>query len=260
MGPLILRKHQWRVRYEVLRGPVADQAELRKLSAIDDPRVPDDLLLATAMTAATVSAAFIEIMDGGCFTAAPCLCCYSVRSAEYMREAASALRLFCSYHDPASFVAHRAYGRAVLAAARDLLPAEVARIRKWMSRLQNAPEGLRKFHRLEKNICVAIPACRPGTLWVYSTPDGRRLLRHLARALPRELGALSVSVASSDANTFPRFRLRMYAANLCGGEGQGTAQDVLLSSALAWAEKRKKARLTSREGATNPGPLARKLP
>jgi len=224
---------------DILVGEVSEAPEeLRRLSGVDSPEIPDDLFVATAATAAASSPAFLEIMDSGCFTAAPCLCCYSVKAAEYMREAASALRLFCGYHSPTAFVAHRSYGRAVALLARDLLPAEVRRIQQWLARLEATPEILRTVHRLEHGICVALPVCQPRTIWVYSTPDGRRLLRHLARSLPRSCGTLSVAVASSSAAALPRFRFRMYAATICADESVLNQQELLLGNVLAWVEKR----------------------
>ena len=253
MGPLILREHQWRLHFEVMLGAVAETpGELRRLSGIDDPKIPDDVFSATAATAATTSAALLEILDSGCFVAAPCICCYSVRSAEHMREASSALRLFCRYYSSASFAGHRDYGRAVLTLARDLLPIEVAKVQKWLARQNSTPEVLRAIHRLERGLCVAVPACRPRTLWIYSTPDGRRLLRHLARSLPRALGVLSVSVASSSADSLPRFRFRMYAATLRNESGSPQSEGPnmhaeLLCSVLAWAEKRRAKHTKSRK-------------
>lgn len=239
MGPLILRDHQWRIRLDLLAETVvAPPEQLRPLcGAPDCADIPDDLLIAAAATGASSTAAFLDILDGGCFVGAPCLCCYSVRSPEHMREAIASLRLFRTYHNPDTFVVSRAFGRAVATLSRDLRPEEIVLVQKRLARLDSTPETIREVHRLARGVCIAAPACHPKTLWVYSTPDGRKLLRHLTRTLRRaaDCGALSVTVASSDPGALPRFRFRMYAATLCAAEAPAAA-DLLLSMVLEWAK------------------------
>jgi hypothetical protein len=243
-----LREHQWRVRLAILVGEVAaTPEELRRCcGAPDDAKVPADLLLAAAATGPATGPAFLDIMDGGCFVPAPCLCCYSVRSPEHMREATAALRLFQEYHDPAAFVTLRSYGRAVATLARDLHPDEVIMVQKRLSRLESTSAAVREIHRLERSICVAVPACQPNVLWVYSTPAARRLLRHIARTLGRDdaaRGTLSVAVASSSLSALPRYRYRMYSATLnlalpsC--EIAANANELLLAIVLDWARARR---------------------
>lgn len=240
---------RWRVQLGALTGAPASPAQLRAILATeagdlktfgadtDLAAIPDDLLVTAAMSGATTSMALLDILDGACFARAPCLCCYAAHSAARAREAAAALRMFRQYFDADSYVRSRAYARAVAAMSRDLRPEEAAEVKDHVARLDTTPDTVREINgsslgeaRAGPGLCVVLPPCQPGVLWVYSTPEGRRLLRHLAR---KGGGPVKVTVASSDPGTTPRFRYRMYAASLVAG---GTP--ALLDTALAWVRAR----------------------
>ncbi len=214
----------------------ARAAELRALGADADPAlVPDDLLLAAAAAGALVAPPFLDILEGGCFALAPCLCCYASRSARDAREADAALALFRRYYDARSYLESRAFVRVVAALLRDPGPDELAGVAAHLAALDSTPGEVREINeRWAGRLCVATPGCQPGVLWVYSSADGRRLLRHLARGLRRGGAPVKVTVASSDARVYPRFRYRMYAAALAGGLAGGTGLE-LLHAALEWA-------------------------
>ncbi len=257
---------RWRVQLALLTSaPQASPAHLRTILAAeagdlktfgadtDLEAIPDDLLVTAAMSGATTSMAFLDILDGACFAHAPCLCCYTAHSAARAREAATALRVFCQYFDAGSYVRSRAYARAVAAMLRDLRPEEAAEVKAHIARLDTTPDTVREINGSTlggprgPGLCVALPSCQPGVLWVYSTPEGRRLLRHLAR---KGGGPVKVTVASSDPGMSPRFRYRMYAASLVACVGaeappaptqapppaptQATPPASLLDTALAW--------------------------
>jgi hypothetical protein len=244
----------WRVRLAALAGTPASPEELRAILAagagdlktfgadVDPAAIPDDLLVTAAMSGATTSLALLDILDGACFARAPCLCCRAALSAARAREAAAALRMFRQYFDAGSYVHSRAYARVVAAMLRDLRPEEAAEVRDHIARLGATPDAVREINGsglggLGGGLCVALPPCRPGVLWVYSTPDGRRLLRHLAR---KSGSPVKVTVASSDPAVCPRYRYRMYAAAPVAGLAAGAAP--LLDTALAWARARRAAR------------------
>jgi hypothetical protein len=202
--------------------------------------LPDDLLITAARAGATMSMTFLDILDGGCFVPAPCLCCYAAHSAGSAREAATALRLYLQYYEPASYVGSRAYVRAVAAMARDLEPEELAELKEGLARLNSTPELAREANSSLSGLCVAVPPCQPEVLWVYSTPAGRRLLRHLARKRAPHGGAAApvrVTVASSDLAATPRYRYRMYAAASLAEQAEGAAGGThrLLEEAASWA-------------------------
>jgi hypothetical protein len=247
---------RWRVQLGAFAGRAAAPATLRALLApsadelealgaeTDVAALPDDLLVAAAVSGPLTSMPFLDILDGGCFARAPCLCCYAAPSAAAAREAAAALRLFQQYYDGASYLGSRAFVRTVAALSRDLRPDEVADVREHVGALDETPDSVRELNAAE-GVCVALPACRPGALWIYSTPAGRRLLRHLARGLRKDGAPVRVAVASSDPTLFPRFRYRMYAATLLRSQTQrhpaSAAQpdaptdiEILLAAALAW--------------------------
>jgi hypothetical protein len=211
----------------------AEARDLKTFGADTDlEAIPDDLLVTAAMSGATTSMAFLDILDGACFAHAPCLCCYTAHSAARAREAATALRVFRQYFDAGSYMRSRAYARAVAAMLRDLRPEEAAEVKAHIARLDTTPDTVREINGSTlggprgPGLCVALPSCQPGVLWVYSTPEGRRLLRHLAR---KGGGPVKVTVASSDPSMAPRFRYRMYAASLvacgtaCGAAGHGNS-------------------------------------
>lgn len=239
---------RWRVRLAdfALSGSVAGSparlrellgqkaAELADFGAEAEPAaLPDDLLVAAA-AGALACMPFLDILDGGCFAQAPCLCCYAAHSTARAREAGAALLLFQRYYDGPSYLASRAYVRAVAALTRDMLEDEVAEVASFLAGLDSTSEGVREINgRWAGRMCVAVPPCQPGALWVYSTADGRRLLRHLARGFRKGGAPVKVAVASSDPAVYPRYRFRMYAATLAGTpEPQGAA---LLEAALSWS-------------------------
>ena len=256
---LILSGGRWHVRLAALTiapaGPAASPAQLREILATGAgdlkafgadtslDATPDDLLAAAAVSGATTSMALLDILDGACFDRAPCLCCYVARSTRGAREAATALHMFCRYYDAGSYVRSRAYARAVASMSRDLRPEEAAEVKRHTALLDSTPDSVREINGIDLGdarsggLCVVTPPCQPGVLWVYSTPEGRRLLRHLARASQKAGGGpVKVTVASSNPGTFPRFRYRMYAASPVADRAGAPA---LLDTALSWARARR---------------------
>lgn len=249
------RGSRWRVRLEsfagaastvgphALRGILTPSAEELKTFGADADvaAVPDDLLVAAASCGALTCLPFLDILDGGCFARATCLCCYAAHSAAKAREAAASLQMFQKYYDAGSYLKSRAFVRTVACLSRDLRPEEAAEVKEHVASLDETPDSVRELNAVE-GLCVAVPACQSGVLWIYSTPAGRRLLRHLSRGLRKGGAPLRVTVASSDPTLFPRFRYRMYAASLLYGRaGGGRVEDLglLLDAALAWARSGK---------------------
>ena len=242
---------QWRLRLDMFAPPCAvAPPDLRAaLSAYpcrkDAPggppspdEIPDDLLTTAARCGAVTSPAFLDILDGGCFTRTPCLCCYAARSAAAAREAADALRLFLKYYNAKSYVESLAFARLVATLSRDLTAEEANSVREAIATLDSTPDIVRAINSAE-GLCVALPPCEPGVVWVYSTPEGRRLLRSLARDLRREGAPVRVVVASSSEGVFPRFRYRLYAASLQRPGGPSREDAILiLEAAKVWARAR----------------------
>jgi hypothetical protein len=238
----VRRNSQWQLRFDLFVTTAASPDELRaklapaelKTFGAETPldAIPDDLVVAAAAAGATVCIPFLDILDGNAFTRAPCLCCYGAHSARVAREAAAALRIFLQYYDADSYVNSRAYVRTVAALSRDLRPEELAEVRNDFAHLASTPDTVREINSKE-GLCVVEPPCQPGVLWVYSTPCGRRLLRHLARGVRKTKGLfVKVTVASSNPMLRPRHHFRMYAATLlqpCGGTSH-----ALVDTALAW--------------------------
>lgn len=203
----------WRVRFDLLAAHGAAEPQ-------GEGAPPSDLLAAAMAAGVTANGALVRILEGGGFARAPCLCCYRAPAARAW-PAAAALEVFLQYYGPASYAGSKSFARAVETLGRDLLPRELARVQAALGcSAAQAAAG----------VCVVAPACRPGTLWVYSTPAGRRLLRHLAR----RAGPVRVTVASSDPATFARHRFRMYAVAAAGDAAAGGAR--LLAAATAWVE------------------------
>ena len=174
---------------------------------------PGDLLRAAAASGATANLAFLDILDGGDFEPAPCLCCYRAETLQGARKAALELGLFQRYYDPGSYLGSKAFPRMVRTLGRDALPEELAAVKGHLSRLRQTTDLIRAVNA-HPGICVTAPPCRPGTVWLYSTPTGRKMLRHLSRRFRAGGSSLSVGVASSDPEAHPRWRYRMYAVTL----------------------------------------------
>lgn len=197
--------------------------------------IPDDLLKTAARFGALVSLPFLDILDGDGFHHEVCLCCCKTKSTVSAREAVVALRLFCQYYDARSYLDSRAFIRTVAILSRDLSPGEVVEISTYISSLDSTQDAVREINVPGPlSVCVATPTCQPGTLWVYSTSDGRRLLRHLSR----NAGApVKITVASSYPTVYPRFRYRMYAAKFVSESSDSAS---LLEMALAWSRMNRK--------------------
>jgi hypothetical protein len=237
---------QWRVRLPALAdtGRINSPAALRELLEAGDLKafgaeagpaaIPDDLLISAAVSGATSNMALLDILDGVCFTRAPCLCCYAARTPPAAREAAAALQRFCQYFDSDSYIRSRAYARDVAAMSRDLRPSEVAEVKDHLAHLDTTSDAIREINSGDGGLCVTTPACQPGVLWVYSTTEGRQLLRHLAR---KGGTPIKVTVASSDPGVAPRFRYRMYAASPAAARSGGAS--AMVDAALAWVRGRR---------------------
>lgn len=235
---------EWRVRLGAFAAPPpCSLGELRRVLAGEGPLaaprgalaekdLPDDLVATAAACGATTSLAFLDILDGGGFARAPCLCCYAAATAGRARDAGAALKTFLRYYSAQSFLESRAFARLAATLARDLMPREVGEVREFVAALDSTPDVVRAINAAA-GLCVALPPCRPGRVWVYSTPAARRLLRHLSR---KSGIALRVAVASSDAATHPRFRYRMYEVAVPGDAG-ADAVPRLLETAAAWARE-----------------------
>lgn len=189
--------------------------------------VPDDLVKTAASCGGIIHQAFTDVIDGGLFVKAPCLCCYRVKPGAEA-EAGRALKLFARHYNPDDYAGSRVFFRTVDTLGRDLREPELAALGRRLAAITGPEE--KYLHHLSTQLCVAVPMCTPNTLWVYSTGEGRRLLRHLAR----RFRAMRITVASSDAAVFPRHRYRMYAAT-----GQPAA--TLLAAAIAWSRAKKRA-------------------
>lgn len=229
----IYARGAWRLRPEVYTfAPGSAQALRAAVAAApgadveEVARLPGDLLCAAA---AAPPAAMLDLLDGS-LVPSVCLCCDRAASAAAARAAAEPLRALLRYYDPASYCASRAYPRAVAVLARDLTCAELAETKRAILALAETPAAVAEVNA-HPGLCVAAPPCAPGTLWVYSTPDGRRLLRHLARHGGR---AVRVTVASS-AGAAARHRYRMYA--VADAEAPPAGAATLLERVEAWVRK-----------------------
>jgi hypothetical protein len=183
-------------------------------SDVDEDPVPDELGRLGVVT----SIPFLELVDSGDFELSPCLCCYRLKpglsargSQASARRVAASLELLLQYYDAASYRASKAFDRAVAILTRDVRPADLTEVAEFLIKLESTPSDVREVNRLMADrLCIALPPCRPDTIWVYSTPDGRRLLRGLAKSAP----GVRISLITFDCESFPRFRLRMYSAKL----------------------------------------------
>jgi len=231
------RAGAWRLRIGFLVTPEASGQCARIAQGGEE--LPDDLLNTAARVGVLTCAAFLDILDGSSFVPAPCICCYAAVSAARAREAAATIRTFLQYYSAASYVQSRAYARTVRAMARDVEKDELIELKNVIYHSAGAgytgdarePALVQEVNAVVPGLCVAAPPCRPGVLWVYSTPDGRRLLRHLAR---KAKAPVRVTVASSDTAYVPRRRYRMYAATLLAAEKDAP---TLLEETAAWARK-----------------------
>ena len=217
--------------------------------------------------ALAASPALEAIIDAGGFDPAPCLCCYRARSRGAARAAGEALSALLAFYraTPEGAPLFLRLGReAQEAEGRDVLPAELARIRARLAEAAAAaassggagaawPAEARAASAAAEGVVLAVPPCAPGTLWAYSTPAARRLLRHLARQARRG-GEAPVAVALLSAarpGVAPRWPGRVYEARQAGATGADLARRaaVLLLRESRAASKREFAGRAQKEGA-----------
>lgn len=206
--------------------------------------------------ALAASPALEAIIDAGGFDPAPCLCCYRARSRGAARAAGEALSALLAFYraTPEGAPLFARLGReAQEAEGRDVLPAELARIRARLAEAAASsssssgaaaawPAEARAASAAAEGVVLAVPPCAPETLWAYSTPAARRLLRHLARQARRG-GEAPVAVALLSAarpEAPPRWPGRVYEARQAGATGADLARRaaVLLLRESRAASKR----------------------
>jgi hypothetical protein len=207
-------KNKWRLKINnVAASPIYLRTLLvgkdLKSFGSDMQSIPDDLLVAAAVSGMTSNIDFIDILDGPYFTKASCICCYAAHSAADARKVAVIIKKFHHFFNVNSYLQSRAYIRMVAAMSRDLRLEELIEVKMYISQLESTTDTIRNINKA-KGICITVPLCQPEVLWVYSTPESRKLLRYLTRKIKNPI---KIVVASSDPNMMPRIRYRMYAAS-----------------------------------------------
>jgi len=208
--------------------------------------IDDAAIAATATGGIVTNAAFLDIVDDVLFRSS-CLCCYYTRSRARAADAEEQIWLLLGYYTQASYESSTAFYRVLCGLLRDISASEADMIAHHVTQGardhradalspadQAAHDGAAMLSRV-RGICAILVGRPPGTLYagsdgggwteagilsgagvslcVYSTPEGRKLLRRLGKACKAAGLTLTTRIATSSAYEFfcLRHKLRLYA-------------------------------------------------
>jgi hypothetical protein len=92
-------------------------------------------------------------------------------------------------------------------------PQELQQLKKYSATLHDQPAAIKALN-FQDGVCALAPPCSPGIIWVYSTVEGRRLLRHVARQCRKSGIAAQVYLATQRLAPVPRLSYRLYAVEV----------------------------------------------
>lgn len=160
---------------------------------------------------------------------APCICCYSTHSTKVMNDVVDSLKTVKKYFNINSFIKSHSFIHLVSVISRDLYKDEIINIADKFNKMKTTHQIIRDFNNKHwGKICVIAPLCNSKVLWVYSTPEGRKLLRFISRNLRKKNITIKISVSSSDTHIYPRYWFRMYSAEIISGNCDNSAIMELL--------------------------------
>ena len=234
-----------------LRGRL-DPRRLRDFGFEEPPAAIDDAVLAVAATGGIVTnPAFLDIVDD-LLVRSSCMCCYYTRSRSRAGDAEDQIRLLLGYYAQASYETSTAFYRILSGLLRDISPAEAAMISYHVLQGpqdhraealgpadQAAHDGAAALCRIRGVCAVHVSHARAlGADWaeagilsgagvalcVYSTAEGRKLLRRLGKVCKAAGLTLTTRVATSSGYGFfcLRHKLRLYAPE-CHAPPKGLA-------------------------------------
>lgn len=175
--------------------------------------IPDDVVLWVSVNMLMTSMPVIEVLESG-LKATPCICCYGTTSESRATDVDISLRMILSYFSPESRTNSISFYRDLSSLMRDITPREEKNIKRRLKVMKMTHEYVSDVCRginFISGLCVMSPACREKTLWVCSTPGGRKFMRRCIRALKAEKVTARVSLITEDVRAVPRFINRIYA-------------------------------------------------
>jgi hypothetical protein len=161
----------------------------------------------------TQCSAFHEIVDG--MRGGVCVCCYVAPDpAKVSSEIAALLTFF----DCTEYLKSKAHARQEVLRTTDVSARAAKTVREHVTTTAATcvayfPQKVCAAANATAGLCFASPPCSMGrTLWVYSTPAGRKFLRRLAKK--GRHSKLGIKICMAGAHDTPRFVLRMYSVRL----------------------------------------------
>lgn len=184
-------------------------ADPEKIVGRDDRR---DVVEWAAANGLVTNPAFVDLVDG-CLSRAPCICCSRARTISDARRAEESIRSLAKYFSRAQYLASNGFYRTVERLLRDVTADELKYIKEYAAGLYDQPGDVRILSA-RKGLCVMAPPCSPSILWVYSTLEGRRLLRHVARHCRKKGAPAKVYLTTQRPSPVPRLSYRLYAVEV----------------------------------------------
>jgi len=235
-GAAVAAGHVGAIRARLDKRRLQDCGYLGRVAEIDDAAIA-----AAAVSGVVGNPAFLGIVDSLLVRAA-CLCCYYTRSQARAENAERQVWTLLGYFAQSSYETSNAFYRALAGLLRDASPAEAAMVARHEAGLRELTAGsgpaeaqarawVRAVNR-RRRVCAACTfhpqgsflyraaqASEPGllasagvALCVYSTPEGRRLLRRIGKACKAAGLTLATRIATSGGYEFfcLRYKLRAY--------------------------------------------------
>lgn len=232
--------------------PVLDPERLKAVGIAEPEKVAErrDVVDWAAANGLITNPAFVDLIDGA-LTRAPCLCCCRAATLGKARSASELIRSMSRYFSREQYLASNGFYRTIERLLRDVTRDELASLKAYTQSLPSQPDVLHALNTYP-GVCASSLPCRQHVMWVYSTVEGRRIIRHIARQCRKEGITALVYLATQRPEPVPRFAYRTYTVEVPKDEASRLWQIVETERLRLEREKRSR-------GAKS-GPLRRDRP
>jgi hypothetical protein len=214
----VLEGGRYRLRLELIQTRGAFPAlDLQRIKVADAEKVlkHPDVVDWAATNGLITNPAFVDLVDS-CLSRSPCLCCCRVGNLADARRANELIKTMTRFFSRDQYLSSNGIYRTIERLLRDVTEQELQRLKEYSHTLYEQPETIQILN-FQTGICAMAPPCCPGVLWVYSTTEGRRFLRHVARQCRKEGIITQVYLATQRPTPVPRLSYRLYAAEVPAG-------------------------------------------
>lgn len=214
----VLEKGSYRLKLELIQtrgpSPALDLQRVKGVGVTDAEKVlkHPDVIDWAATNGLITNPAFVDLVDS-CLSRSPCLCCCRAGTLSDARRANELIKTMTRFFSRDQYLSSNGIYRTIERLLRDVTEQELQRLKEYSFTLHEQPDAVRALNS-QAGICALAPPCHPGVLWVYSTGEGRRFLRHVARQCRKEGIVAQVYLATQRPIPVPRLSYRLYAVEV----------------------------------------------